>query len=71
MNAFTILPLAMPVMALGIYAMLRFARWFDRPTQLRQAITWHSAVVDHERTQGIYTHDSSITDIKVDNIYVT
>jgi hypothetical protein len=71
MNAFTLLPVAVPLMALGIYAALRFARWLDRPTLLRQAIIWHNAVVDHERTQGRYIYDGSITDIRVDHGYVT
>ena len=71
MNAFTLLPVAVPLMALGIYAALRFARWLDASTRLRQAVTWHNAVVDYEVTQGIYTYDGSITDICVDNGYVT
>ena len=63
MNAFTLLPVAVPLMAAGIYGMLMFARWLDRPTLLRRAIAWHNAVVDHEVAQGIYVHDGSITDI--------
>lgn len=71
MNAFTLLPYAVPVMALGIYAALRFARWFDASTQLRRAVLWHNAVVDLEMDQGYWTQDDRITDIDVDHGYVT
>jgi hypothetical protein len=75
MNAFTLLPYALPFIALGTYIALRLARWLDEGREAtalrRQAIVWHNAVVDYERSQGIYTYDGSITDITIREGYIT
>jgi hypothetical protein len=75
MNAFTMLPYALPFIALGTYAMLRFARWLDTPHRAarmrRQAILWHNAVTDHEIAQGTYSTEwEELTDIDVNHGYV-
>ena len=75
MNAFTLLPPAMPFLAIGTYAAVRFARWLDHGSKAaaerRKAHAWHKAVVAHERAQGIYTYDGAISDITIKHGYVT